>query len=91
MKIQKLEIRFPISIPDVYILEVLHSLTHIKVKKLVLSVVHPDFFENPTYQYLFINKYSRNNNPPRFLGFLNTIHMYLSTYTFQREMQSLIF
>ena len=64
IKIQKLEIRFPISIPDVYILEVLHSLTEIKEKKLVLTTLHPDFLKNPSYYYLFIDKYTRTNNPP---------------------------
>lgn len=88
MKIQKLEIRFPVSIPDVYILEVLHSLTHIQHKKLVLSVLHPDFLENPAYHYLFIDKYTRTDNPPTFLGFVNNLPRYLSAYTFQRELAS---
>jgi len=89
IKIQTLEIRFPISIPDVYILEVLHSMSHIKEKKIVLTTLHSDFLENPAYYYLFIDKYSRTENPPQFLSFINNLPLYISAYTFQSETGSI--
>ncbi len=85
LTLKRLEIRFPNSIPDHSILRILHSLSHIKHKKLVLSSISDHFLKEPAYLPLFIDKYRPASYPPKLLSSIDMISSYLSAFAFNNE------